>query len=471
MLSHISQANSSIQRDLIEAHKGEMAIFLNRGEYRFFPEVVLSLNLTDGTGDYDLLAEMHTELHKGKTWNKRINGFHFSVSQNKTKNVLGSYSPVPKIEIINIAHIKFDEKEHVITRIDGNHRLSAADEVTDDFDTPFCLLLFQTAQENEQFSRAIFHNINAKQIPLMLEENLKVILTSSEVFPDVKLINDPSFGWQYYLSRKIINEIDFSYFPLIYTFIGKTQYSFFVELFSFLIRNGSVEENDGAISKVKSELTNIEQALSESEIAGTTNNVAVIGALAYYKLTNLSKYSGFLSWVKRNNIGNVDMLHIGDVINLYDEIYEHVPKKAFLARWYPDAEKDGRDEADKAKHRIQAMQAVADELGLDLTDLGTRETGTFDIREVMYRDIRECDIFIADLSGARHNVMIEVGYALKYVEAGRMLFYFQESDACSKVPFDVNHLNYVPIVDSGDIRSKVKDRVQTILTQAKNGEI
>ncbi len=471
MLSHISRPNPAVQRDLIEEHKGEMADFLNKGEYRFFPEVILSLNLTDGKTDFDLLEYMHTDLQEGKTWNKRINGFHFSVSQNKTKNVLGPYSPVPKIERINIAHIRFNEKEHAITRIDGNHRLSAADEVTDDFDTPFCLLLFRTSQENEQFSRAIFHNINAKQIPLMLEENLKVILTSPEVFPDAKLIGDPSFGWQYYLSRKIIKEIDFSYFPLIYTFIGKTQYSFFVELFSFLIRNGSVEENDEAISKVKSELTNIEQALSESEIAGTTKNVAVIGALAYYKLTNLSKYKGFLSWVKRNNIGNVDILHISDVIHLYDEIYEHVPKKAFLARWYPSAENDSQTEADKAKHRVQAMQEVADELGIELTDLGTRETGTFDIREVMYKDIRNCDIFIADLSGARHNVMIEVGYALKHVGTGRMLFYFQESEKCKKVPFDVNHLNYVPIVDSGDIRSKVKEHIKTILTQAKNGEI
>ena len=471
MLSHMSQPNPAVQRDLIEEHKGEMADFLNKGEYRFFPEVILSLNLTDGKTDFDLLANMHFELQEGKTWNKLINGFYFSVSQNKTKNVIGPYSPLPAIERINIAHIKFDEKEHVLTRIDGNHRLSAADEVTGDFDTPFCLLLFRTPQENEQFSRAIFHNINAKQIPLMLEENLKVILTSPDTFPDAKLISDPSFGWKYYLARKTINEIDYTYFPSIYAFIGKSQYSFFVELFGFLLKNGTVEENDSAVTKVKSELTNIQNALLESEISGATKNVAVIGALAYYKITNPSKYRGFLSWVRKNNIGNVEKLHIGDVINLYDEIFEHVPKKAFLARWYPDAEKDGDTEVGKAKQRLQAMQAVADELGLELTDLGTRETGSFDIREVMYRDIRECDIFIADLSGARHNVMVEVGYALKHVETGRMLFYFQESDTCKTVPFDVNHLNFVPIVDSGEIRSTVKEHIQTIITQAKNGEI
>lgn len=471
MLSHISQPNPAVQRDLIEEHKGEMADFLNKGEYRFFPEVILSLHLTDGKTGFDLLEYMHSALQEGKTWNKWINGFQFSISQNKTKNVIGPYSPLPAIERINIAHIRFDEKEHILTRIDGNHRLSASDDVISDFATPFCLLLFRNPQENEQFSRAIFHNINAKQIPLMLEDNLKVILTSPEVFPDSKLISDPSFGWQYYLARKIIREIDLTYFPMVNSFISKSQYSFFVELFDFLIRNGRVEKSDEAVTIVKTELTNIEQALVESEISATTKNVAVIGALAYYKLTNPSKYRGFLSWVKRNNIGNVDRLHISDTISLYDEIYEHVPQKAFLARWYPSAERDGEPEVSRANHRIEALKAVAKDLNLELTDLGTRETGTFDIREVMYRDIRDCDIFIADLTGARHNVMIEVGYALKHVGTGRMLFYFQKGDACESVPFDVNHLNYVPIVDSGDIRTTVKDRIKTILTQAKNGEI
>lgn len=85
MLSGISKPNPAVQRDLIEAHKGEMATFLNKGEYKFFPEVILSLNLTDGKSDFDLLETMHLELRAGKTWNNRINGFSFRVSQNVTK--------------------------------------------------------------------------------------------------------------------------------------------------------------------------------------------------------------------------------------------------------------------------------------------------------------------------------------------------------------------------------------------------
>lgn len=471
MLSGISKSNIKIQRDLIDEHKGDMAKFLNAGEYKFFPEVILATSLTDGTKDFDELESFHESLQSGQTWNKSIGNFQFNISRHESKNITNQYYRLPRAERLYLTHIKFDETVCELIRIDGNHRLSAADDVTTDFTLPFCLLLFRNPSENDQFTRAIFHNINAKQVPLKLEDNLKVILESPQVFSDEALTSDPSFGWKFYLARKITQEIDFTYFPAISSYIRQAKYSFFVDLFEFLLRSKSVEENDSAITKVKTQLFEVERALVESEITATTTNIAVIGALAYYKLTNESKYRGFLSWIKKNNIGNVEKLHINDVINLYDEIYQHVPQKVFLARWYPSAEHDGDEEYRKAESRIGAIKEIVQELNLELTDLGTRETGTFDIRKVMYHDIRECDIFIADLSGARHNVMIEVGYALKHVETARMLFYFQATDKCNSVPFDVSHLNYVPIVDSAEIKTSVKTRIENILEQARNGEI
>ena len=457
-LSNISEPNKDVQRELMENHKGEMAAFLNSGEYRFFPEIVLSVSLLTDNNHTEVSEFLNAVLGK-KEWNKKLGEINISIFNHDAgdKN--------------RVAHITFDETKIKLNRIDGNHRLSAANEVVGDFKVPFCLILCQNPDDENRYSRAIFHNINAKQIPLDLEDNLKVILGSSEVFSDDKLKTDPSFGWKYYLARKTIYTIDFSYFPSINSYISASKHSFFVDLYGFLIKNKSVEENDSAIATVKSQLVEVEQALVESEIIATTTNIAVIGALAYYKLTNESKYRGFLSWIKKNNIGNVEKLHIDDVINLYDEIYEHVPKKVFLARWYPSAEHDGDDEFRKAESRISAIKEIVQQLNLELTDLGTRETGTFDIRDVMYHDIRECDIFVADLSGARHNVMIEVGYALKHVKTARMLFYFQASDKCKSVPFDVSHLNYVPIVDSAEIKTSVKVRIENILEQARNGEI
>ena len=454
-LSGISKENKDVQRELIEKHKGEMATFLNSGEYRFFPEIVLSVSLLTDNNHTEVSEFLNAVMGK-KEWNKKLGEINISIFNHDA----GDRN--------RVAHITFDETKIKLNRIDGNHRLSAASEVVGDFKVPFCLILCQNPDDENRYSRAIFHNINAKQIPLDLEENLKVILGSSEVFSDDKLKTDPSFGWKYYLARKTIYTIDLSYFPSINAYISGSKHSFFVDLYGFLIKNKSVEENDSAIATVKSQLFEVEQALVESEITATTTNIAVIGALAYYKLTNNSKYRGFLSWIKKNNIGNVEKLHIEDVINLYDEIYEHVPKKVFLARWYP-AETDPAYA--KSVHRINAIKKVAEELKLELTDLGTIDTGTFDIRKVMYQDIKDCDIFVADLTGARHNVMIEVGYALKHIDTGRIVFYFQETDTVKNVPFDVNHFSYDKIVDSAEIETKTKARILTILEQAKNGEI
>lgn len=468
MLSAISKPNAEVQRDLIDEHKGDMARFLNVGEYKFFPEVILATNLTDGTKDFDELNLFHESLQSGQSWNKSIGDFQFNISQHKSKNFTNQYDQLPRAERVYLAHIRFDESVCELMRIDGNHRLSAADEVTTDFTLPFCLLLFRNPSENDQFTRAIFHNINAKQIPLKLEENLKVILESPQVFSDVALKTDPSFGWKYYLSRKTLQNLDFDYFPAINSYIRQAKYSFFVDLYGFLLENQSIEKNDSAVEMIKTKLVEVENALTESEITATTTNIAVIGALAYYKLTSPAKYRGFISWIKKNNLGRVEMLHIDDVIKLYDEIFEHVPKKIFLARWYPA---DTDPEYNNSVHRLNAIKKVASELNLELTDVGTRDTGAFDIRNVMYHDIRECDVFVADLSGSRHNVMIEVGYALKHIGTGRMVFYFQECGNCNSVPFDVSHLSYDKINDSAEIKTKTKGRIQRILQQAQDGEI
>lgn len=452
-LSKASRKNDDIQRDLIEEHKGEMAEFLNSGEYRFFPEVVLSIALTTNN-NFGEVEQFFASVQQNDEWNGKLGDFEISIFHHKTgdKN--------------KIAHIAFDETKYKLNRIDGNHRLSAADEVISDFKIPFCIILCRNNDEEDQYSRAIFHNINAKQIPLNLEQNLNVILGSPNLFSDDKLKTE--FGMAYYLARKTIDAIDFSYFPTIKTYIEKEKCSFFVDLYKYLINAEKIEANDSAIANIRGQLVAIETALTESNIIATTTNIAVIGALAYYKLSNPFKYRGFLSWIQKNNIGNVEKLHIDDVTNLYDEIYRHVPKKAFLARWYP-AETDLA--YTQSVHRVNAIKEVCEELHLELTDLGTRVDAAFDIRKVMYHDIRECDIFIADLTGARHNVMVEVGYALQHVGTGRMVFYFQESDKSPSVPFDVSHLSYDKISDSAEIKSKTKGRLVKILEKAQNGEI
>ena len=100
-------------------------------------------------------------------------------------------------------------------RIDGNHRLSAAKdakpgEANYNLPTPFCIVLHDDPTQAQCFEKVVFHNINAKQIPLTSEENLRLILQAGDgaLFSDNDLLTKPSFGPAYYLARKLLPQFN-----------------------------------------------------------------------------------------------------------------------------------------------------------------------------------------------------------------------------------------------------------------------
>lgn len=143
----------------------------------------------------------------------------------------------------------------------------------------------------------------------------------------------------------------------------------------------------------------------------------------------------------------------------------------FLARWYPSSTDVNYE---KAKQRREAIGKVVENFNLKLIDLGTQDGATYDIRSAMYKEIKASDIFIADLTGCRHNVMVEVGYALNSnklnfdqlnPEKGRMLFYCAPTSDHPNPPFDLNGFRYEQINDSAEIESKVKPLLESILSE------
>ena len=77
-LSLISEENKDVQRELIEKHKDEMAVFLNSGEYRFFPEIVLSVSvLTEN--NYSEVDDFFNAVIGKKEWNKKLGDFNISI--------------------------------------------------------------------------------------------------------------------------------------------------------------------------------------------------------------------------------------------------------------------------------------------------------------------------------------------------------------------------------------------------------
>lgn len=148
-----------------------------------------------------------------------------------------------------------------------------------------------------------------------------------------------------------------------------------------------------------------------------------------------------------------------------------IPKRVFLARWYPDANQDG-DAHNRATLRLQQLQATLDGIerdhgiALELIDMGTEEGGTFPIHPRMYEAIASSDIILCDLSGQRPNVFIEAGYALRHHEKNRLIFLFEPRDDQDNVPFDLTTFKYVPITQAAEIPARVKPEFLAILRES-----
>jgi hypothetical protein len=100
-----------------------------------------------------------------------------------------------------------------------------------------------------------------------------------------------------------------------------------------------------------------------------------------------------------------------------------------------------------------------------LRDLGP------DIHPRMYEAIGSSEIFVADLTGLRPNVMIELGFALHHQNSKRLLLLFSPILGAEKVPFDTNIFRYEEIAEAQDIPQKLKRHLEAILAESKNGMI
>jgi len=139
-----------------------------------------------------------------------------------------------------------------------------------------------------------------------LEQNIKIIIESADVFTNSILEKSQPFGLHYKFTRELLrgnDRIDFDCFPHIKKLLSDNKYSFFTDLFRNLLKKGLIR-NDTAVNDVKKELVNVEIAINESRIVTSSNNSSIVGALAYYKLSNLDKYNRFIqSLNKRPTLG------------------------------------------------------------------------------------------------------------------------------------------------------------------------
>ena len=236
-LARLSEADYSYQRGLLD--RSDISDFLETQTYLFFPEVILSYKFKYKIDEKK--GEPLKLIQEGKRYKSNVSGDNteiiINVVNSKDKNALP----------VKVAELKLDESiKKPFHRIDGNHRLNAAEKSSSDkierMVIPFCLLLGTDYYDakgccinngSKNFDKAIkvfFHNINTKTIPLTSEENLKVMIDDPDNFPDEEL-EDIFVGKHPILTRRLIDRVNPDIFVGISHILKNNYRTYFNDIF------------------------------------------------------------------------------------------------------------------------------------------------------------------------------------------------------------------------------------------------
>jgi hypothetical protein len=227
-LAKLSLSNRNYQRDVDEKHLHELEVYLDKREYVFFPEVTLSYTLNAQQDNITISPSndlLTLAVPKGKILSiKQFNKDYASKTDSREKDQ------------IRIVTLDIDDVRGLglFQRIDGNHRLRAAEKLDDfktDIQTPFCLILLNDNDVAAKQQSVIFHNINTKGLSLTFEENLKAILKKNH-FTDSEL--NENFGWIYLRARDLGPEVDHGYLSSLAHIFDKGLFSVLIRALTFL---------------------------------------------------------------------------------------------------------------------------------------------------------------------------------------------------------------------------------------------
>ena len=214
-LAKISIKADAYQRDADDTHKRDLLKFLESGEYKYFPEIILASRVpsgekTDENGD-KIMINYYSELLKDI-------GSNDDITPRSAKYVRGLHikSEYIPVRANRARHAKFTLPNNLLKRVDGNHRLEPFDddqpiELWDGFDkkvlsemiVPYSII-FTNKEVADKFEAAIFNNINFKQLPLKQEKNIQNVHKFLKETDELGVVHN--------LTMKLIDLVEFNHF-------------------------------------------------------------------------------------------------------------------------------------------------------------------------------------------------------------------------------------------------------------------
>lgn len=444
-LARCSEFNPEYQRNLIDTHKAEIERFLADSKFLFFPEVVLSASLQFDFNAYKgkrSIAPL-ADIHSGSGFVSNVNGLNVRIVKTRLPRALEAVggASAPQLAYLELPESQLD-KGLKLFRIDGNHRLSAANDanprqVRYDLPTPFCVVLHDDASQAETFEKVVFHNINAKQIPLTSEENLRLILEASEgsLFDDKILLESPDFGPAYYLARKLLGEINVDYLDALKGPLENRR-SLALALTQFLIEKGEIGETndiavlDAQVPRLRDALRTVSAIYQQRPKLVENACHGVLVAFLYFALHNGGRQlPAFTRWVTSNcidhlapvtnskglgyhyHLGRMQAVDANSLVSVFESVLTARHREIFISMAFRDETKETYETIKKTVDQINDRHKLdirLREIRIDQFNKGHSYTIDDEILEL----IEGSGLLIADLTFGNRNVYHEIGYLM-----------------------------------------------------------
>lgn len=437
-LAKISKADYTYQRNPIYKQQEDIKTFLDKEEYLFFPEVILSFKLkTDlSVKGANLKVQPLQELETTKKFTSNVDNFKLrlkSIPYKSSFDIRGKES----IELVelelddNILNELINKNKHPFHRVDGNHRLKAAESSNsskvDTMIAPFCIILNDYIitekfdgeknvkvpdDKNQVFEKVVFHNINTKTIPLTSEENLKVIIDDSENFPDQFL--EEKFGWKFIAIRRIFKDLPENVkdvYPNLGIKFLENPRTFTQQLITLLLNNKVITKSNKSIENVNQTLKSINQLFGNYDFIKNIDGYVLTVASVYLSLTKEYNIDIFINWIKNNHIDKLNGLDAESLISIYKKLRESKRKQIFVSMQFCDETKPHYEAIVKAINEINTEfnnDIKLREIRIDMFNRGY----SYEINDAILELIEESGLLIADISKHNGNVYHELGYLM-----------------------------------------------------------
>lgn len=501
-LARCSRFDSAYQRNLIETHRNEIEQFLADRQFLFFPEVVLSASLNfDYAKARGKSVQPLGDLFTGKGFTSNVDGLSVRVAKTKLPKrleVVGG-NAAPTLAFIDVPEDQLGEANGLrLFRIDGNHRLSAARDLrpgdaTYQLDTPFCIVLHQDPTEKQRFEKVVFHNINAKQIPLTSEENLRLILQTGDgaLFSDEDLLTKPSFGAAYWLARHLLPEFNAAFLSGL-TKHFENKHTLSLSLAQFLIAKEAVA-GSAEVAALQPEVERVRKAMIEvntrySTAASQTLRESachgVLTAFVYFALKNEGRQlPAFTRWIESNRIdrlnpatttrGLVYHYHLGrtqavdaaSLVDVFESVLTARSREVFVSMQFgtPAGEEPVYKAIKEAIDAVNTKHGLLADLALSPVRIDHVNKGhSYTIADEILKVVNGCGLLIADLTQGNKNVYHEIGF-LMGLNQGRtaaqdnfiLLADNKQIQSDAAIGFNLRHWQQVRFDDPLDLKAKL----------------